>query len=134
MAIRPGMIKCSNCGRSLEDTFTEHIVCTYCGKRTNREEALSTSEEEVRRRLIWDISDNIRKYKMMRYIGFAVGPILLLVAFLLLFSNLFDLKIQIIFAIALALGCVWLFIGLSANKRSESSMGKMFDISSDAND
>ncbi len=105
MALRPGMIKCSNCGRTLEDTFHEEIICTYCGKKTNREEALSTSEEEVRRRLIWDISDNIRKYKAIRNIGFAVGPLLLIFAFLMLFSNIFTLNYQIVFIVAIATGC-----------------------------
>ena len=134
MAMRPGMIKCHDCGRMLEDTFHEFILCPYCGKRTNREEAISNSEEEIRRRMIWDISDNIRKYKMMRNVGMAVGPVLLLLAFLLLFSNIFTLYYQIFFAATLALGCVWLFIGMTANSRSESSIGRMLDMSSEAAD
>jgi len=126
------MIKCSNCGRALEDTFQEEIICSYCGKKTNREEAISTSEEEVRRRLIWDISDNIRRYKAIRNTGFAMGPFLLIFAFLLLFSDIFTLYYQIVFVVALATGCVWFVIGYTGGKRSEATVGKMYDISSDA--
>ena len=134
MALRPGMIKCSNCSRNLEDTFQEFIICPYCGKRTNREEAISSSEEEVRRRLIWDISDNIRKFKMIRNLGYALGPVLIILAILVLFSNIFTLIHQIIFVVALALGCVWLTIGATASRRSEASIGKMLDFSSEAAD
>jgi uncharacterized membrane protein YvbJ len=126
------MIKCSNCGRALEDTFHEDIICTYCGKKTNREEALSTSEEEVRRRLIWDISDNIRRYKAIRNIGFSVGPLLIIFAIIMLFSNIFTLNYQIVFILALATGSAWILIGFTGSKRSEATVGKMYDISSDA--
>jgi VIT1/CCC1 family predicted Fe2+/Mn2+ transporter len=125
------MIKCSECGRMLEDTYTEFIVCAYCGKKTNREEAISSSEEEVRRRVIWDISDKIRKYKMIRNIGYSVGPLLLLLSFLFLFSNIFTLYIQILFVATLAMGIVWLVIGVSAGRKSEASVGRMFDMSAD---
>lgn len=134
MGMRAGMIKCGNCGKMVQDTLQEEVVCQYCGKRTNREEAMATSEEEVRRRLIWDISDNIRKFKAMRNAGFAVGSLLLLFSFLILFSNLFTLKIQIIFIVAFITGLIWLFIGFTANRRSETSIGKMLDFSSEAAD
>jgi hypothetical protein len=128
------MIKCGNCGRMLEDTFQEHIICRYCGKKTNREEALSNSEEEIRRRVIWDISDNIRKYKLMRNVGFGIGPVLLFIAFLFLFSNVFTLYIQLIFVATLGLGCAWLFVGYIASRNLEGGMGKMFDLSADTAD
>lgn len=128
------MIKCSNCHRMLQDTFHEEIICTYCGKRTNRAEAIATSEEEVRRKMIWDISDNIRKYKAMRNIGVAAGPVLIVFGVLFLFSNIFTLMVQILMGATIALGVVWLAIGISSNKKKEDTVNKMYDMSGESAD
>ena len=134
MGMRAGTIKCSNCHRMLPDTYHEEIICTYCGKRTNRAEAIATSEEEVRRKQIWDISDKIRKYKVMRNIGFAFGPVLMIVGIVILFSNIFTLLEMSLFTVTLALGVVWLFVGISSNRKKEATINRMYDMSGEAAD
>jgi len=134
MGMRAGTIKCSNCHRMLPDTYHEEIICTYCGKRTNRAEAIASSEEEVRRKQIWDISDNIRKYRVMANIGFIFGPVLILIGIMILFSNIFTLLEMSLFIAALALGVVWLFIGISSSRKKEATVNRMYDMSGEAAD
>ena len=127
MAVRAGLIKCPFCSSHLQDTKQEYIDCKYCGKRFRRGSA-KEKEEEMRRKMVLDLSDDIQKMKATVFAGKIFGGFLLIFGALWLFSNVFEMIEIILTALFFGNGIAWLAIAGFYSKKLDKTQSKMFDL------
>lgn len=127
MGVRAGIIKCPSCGAHLQDTRQEHIDCRYCGKRFTRG-AAKHKEEELRRNMILDLSDNVQKMKAVISAGKIFGAIFIFLGVIWLFSKVFEFTEIMITSLFFINGIVWLAIAGVYNSKLDKTQSKMFDL------
>jgi hypothetical protein len=127
MSVRAGIIKCPFCGSHLQDTKQEFISCKYCSKRFRRGSA-KEKEEEMRRTMVLDLSDDIQKMKAIIFSGKVFGSFLMIFGAIWLFSNVFEIIEIMITALFLGNGIAWLAVAGFYGRKLEKTQSKMFDL------
>ncbi len=127
MGVRAGIIKCPFCNAHLQDTRQEFIDCRYCGKRFRRGSA-KDKEEELRRNMVMDLSDQVQKMKVIMTSGRMFGAILLILGVIMLFSEVFEFFEILITVLFMGNGIAWLVVSGIYGSKLEKTQSKMFDL------
>jgi hypothetical protein len=127
MGLRTQLIKCSNCGRQLEDTGKDEFTCHYCGKKTFRDVGADKElfdQKVMVIRLNADVKWQRTVYRVLMGCGIAI--IALSVVFTL--AEKFLAEVLISFAGALTLGIALLVVGILMRKRYKANSNKLMDL------
>ncbi len=128
MAVQTTVIKCPFCNQHLSDTKQEYITCQFCGKRFKRAEIQKAAEEEMRRNLILDLNDEVKRQKTIKKVGYGIGILFLIFGMILHFSSVFEVMEWILFLIFIIFGFVWIGIGVVNARKFKTNQSKMFDL------
>jgi hypothetical protein len=128
MAVKTVVIKCPFCNQHLGDTKQEWIICTFCGKRFKRAEIQKAKEEEMRRNLILDLNDEIKKEKTGKKIGYTIGGLFFVFAMALQFMQVFEIIEWLLFIIMIVIGLVWIGFGVKNANKFKENQSKLFDL------
>jgi len=128
MAVKTVVIKCPFCNQHLSDTKQEWIICTFCGKRFKRAEIQKAKEEEMRRNMILDLNDQIKKEKTGKKVGYAIGGIFFVLAMAMQFLQVFEIMEWILFLVMIVVGFVWIGFGVKNARKFKENQSKLFDL------
>ena len=128
MAVQTTVIKCPFCNQNLSDTKQEFIICSFCGKRFKRGTIHKEKEELIRRNMILNLNDEIKKQKAVKRIGTSIGIVFIIIGMFLHFSSVFETMEIILFVIFLALGFVWIGVGVVNGNKFRKNQSKLFDL------
>lgn len=128
MAVQTTIIKCPFCNQHLADTKQEHVTCQFCGKRFKRSEIQKAAEEEMRRNMILDLNDEIKRQKTIKKIGYGIGMVFIALAMTLHFSSVFETNEWILFVIMIVLGFAWIGLGVTNATKFKKNQSKLFDL------
>ena len=93
MGVRAGLVECPHCGNHLQYTKQEYINCRFCGKSFRRGTIAKEKEEELRRNMVLDLSDDIAKMKIVSSLGLLFGVLFLILGLILLFLEVFTFEV-----------------------------------------
>ena len=91
MGVQTVVIKCPFCNQHLSDTKQEWIICNFCGKKFKRAEIQKAKEEEMRRNMILDLNDQIKKEKTSKKVGYTIGALFFVFAMAMQFLLVFEI-------------------------------------------
>ena len=128
MAFSGALIECPYCGNHVQDTKQEYINCRFCGKSFKRGTIAKEKEEELRRNMVLDLSDEIAKMKVISSVGQVFGTIFIIFFIILLFSDVFLIIQLVLTVIFLANGVFLLAFGLSKKSKLDKKQSKLFDL------
>lgn len=123
-----GFIECPHCGNHVQDTKGEYINCRFCGKSFKRGTIAKEKEEEMRRQMVLDLSDDIQKIKTISGVGKLFGILFIIFGIVLLFSEVFEFFELLLTVIFLANGFVWLGLGAAYKAKLDKKQSKLFDL------
>jgi uncharacterized membrane protein YvbJ len=127
MGLSTQLIKCSNCGRNLEDTGQDEFICHYCGKKTIRD--LSADQELFDQKvMVMRLNAEVRWQKGAYKILLLSGIAIIALSFIFHFAAKFLPSVMYSSVAVLVLGIVTLVIGLMLRKRYKRNSGKLIDL------
>jgi hypothetical protein len=127
MGLRTQLIKCSNCGRNLEDTGQDEFTCHFCGKKTIRD--LSADQEVFEQKvMVMRLNAEVKWQKSAYKILMACGIGIIALSFIFHFADKFLPLVMYSTVAILVMGIVVLFFGLSLRKKYKGNSGKLMDL------
>ena len=127
MGLRTQLIKCSNCGRNLEDTGQDEFTCHYCGKKTIRD--LSADQDLFDQKvMVMRLNAEVRWQKGAYKVLLLSGIAIIALSFIFHFAAKFLPPVMYSSVGVLILGIVTLVFGLMLRKRYKRNSGKLIDL------
>ncbi len=128
MGVQTVVIKCPFCNQHLSDTKQEWIICNFCGKKFKRAEIQKAKEEEMRRNMILDLNDQIKKEKTSKKVGYTIGALFFVFAMAMQFLQVFEIIEWLLFLVMIGIGFVWIGFGVKNARKFKQNQSKLFDL------
>jgi predicted RNA-binding Zn-ribbon protein involved in translation (DUF1610 family) len=127
MGLRTQLVKCSNCGRQLEDTGQDEFTCHYCGKKTFRD---LTADKELfeQKVMVLKLSADVKWQKSANKALLGSGAAIVALSILFLFAEKFLDPVLFSFVGMLVLGLVIMVLGHMIRKRYKRNNNKLQDL------
>ena len=127
MGLGSTMVKCSNCGRQLEDTGSDEFTCHYCGKKTFRD---LTADKELfdQTVMVINLTADVKWQKSAYKALLGCGVAIMVLSFIFLFAKKFLAPVQFSFAGMLVLGILILVWGILVQRRFKRNNSKLQDL------
>ena len=122
------MIRCTKCGRQVEDTKAESIMCRYCGHVFRRMDVIRQDEEELKAKMLVELTYVIKVCKTFRNVGIGAGVALLVLSTLFLFAGEVTPIPFMLLGLFIAGGVAWIIVGAVFAKKYADNHSKQFDL------
>jgi hypothetical protein len=127
MGLGTNLVKCSNCGRQLEDTGKDEFTCHYCGKRTYRDLAADAELFEQKKSVIL-LSADVKWQKSAYKALLGAGAALIALSMVFLMAEKFLDSALYSFMGMLALGVLLFLYGWMIMRRYRVNNNKLQDL------
>ncbi len=122
------MIRCTKCGRQVEDTKAESIMCRYCGHVFRRMDVIRQDEEELKAKMLVELTYTMKLFKTFRNIAIGAGIALIVLSVAFLFAAEVTPIPFMLMGLFIVGGVVWIIIGAVFAKKYADSHSKQFDL------
>jgi predicted RNA-binding Zn-ribbon protein involved in translation (DUF1610 family) len=127
MGLRTQLVKCSNCGRQLEDSGQEEFTCHYCGKKTFRD--IAADRELVEQKImVIKLNADVKWQKTVFRALVAIGIAIVALSFIFLFADKFLPEVLYSFLGVLGIGMAIFAAGIAIQRRYRRNNSKLQDL------